>query len=152
MLTAQNRSKFVAVAALVVAVLALVSLAITDAQEMATPAASPQASPMASPVAVGQPQTAVSIEAFDIGYSVNEFTIPANTDATVTVQNTGALPHTFYINDHNNPNVQNLDVDVDIDPGQSGMTTINAPAGDYYYYCRVPGHEEAGMHGIMHVQ
>jgi nitrite reductase (NO-forming) len=151
MLTSLNRRKFIASMAFIGTSAVPISLAITRAQETPTPMASPGASPVASPMA--SPVTALTIDAFDIGYSVTEFTIPANTDATVTIRNTGVMPHTFYVNEHNQfPNVPNLDIDVDIDPGQTGMTTINAPAGDYYYWCAVPGHEAAGMHGVMHVQ
>jgi len=72
---------------------------------------------------------------------------------TITLNNTGAVVHNFSVTDHNqNPNVPNLGIDVDVDPGQSGTATVNAPAGDYYFFCDVPGHEEAGMFGTMHVQ
>lgn len=156
MLTAQNRPKFVAIVALVITSIALISLTIANAQETPTPSASPMASPvaspMASPVAGGQPQTAVTVELVDIAFNPNEFTIPANTDVTITLQNSGVTPHTFTVTDHNNPNVQNLGIDVEVQPGETGTATVNAPAGDYYFYCKIPGHEEAGMHGIMHVQ
>ena len=152
MRTIQNRREFLAAVALVGASAVPVSLAVTNAQDTATPAASPVASPQASPMAGGGgAQTAVTVELIDIAFDPNEFTIAANTDVMVTLPNTGMMPHTFNINEHNNPNVPNLGVDVDVDPGDTGMATINAPAGDYYFWCDVPRHEEAGMHGIMHV-
>ena len=52
----------------------------------------------------------------------------------------------------NRDNVKNLNISVDVAPGQTQTVTINAPAGDYYFFCNVPGHEEAGMHGMMHVK
>jgi len=152
MLTAQNRPKFAAVAALVFASFALVSLAIANAQQTPTPSASPSASPMASPVAGGQPPTAVTVTMVDIAFQPNDFTIAANTDVTVTLQNTGATLHNFSVTDHNQfPNVPNLGIDVDVQPGQTGTATVNAPPGDYYFFCDVPGHEQAGMFGTMHV-
>jgi uncharacterized cupredoxin-like copper-binding protein len=153
MQTSQNRRKFLAAVALLGTSAVPVSLAITRAQETPSPAASPVASPMASPVAGGQPQTAATLELVDIAFNPNEITVAANTDVTVTLQNTGILPHTFTVTDHNQfPNVQNLGVDVEVQPGDSGTATVNAPAADYYFYCKIPGHEEAGMHGVMHVQ
>jgi uncharacterized cupredoxin-like copper-binding protein len=88
----------------------------------------------------------------DIAFQPNELTIPANTDVTLTIQNTGASQHNFVINDHNNDGKQNLNIKVEVSPGQSGTVTINAPAGDYYFWCDVPGHEAAGMYGTLHVQ
>jgi uncharacterized cupredoxin-like copper-binding protein len=88
----------------------------------------------------------------DIAFKPSEFTIPANQDVTVTLKNTGATMHNFSITDHNNPNVKNLNISVNVNPGETKTVTINAPAGDYYYFCDVPGHEAAGMHGVMHVK
>jgi uncharacterized cupredoxin-like copper-binding protein len=152
MLTVQNRPKFVAVIALAFTSIALISLAIADAQETPTPSASPMASPQASPVAGGQPQTAVTVTMVDIAFEPNEFTVAANTDVTITLTNAGAALHTFVVSDHNNEGKPNLGIKVEVQPGQTGTTTVNAPPGDYYFYCDVPGHEQAGMFGTMHVQ
>lgn len=123
-----------------------------------TPAAG--ASPMTgSPMAGGSPaassgqsSNAVTVTMKDIAFEPTEFTIPANTDVTVTILNQGVSMHSFVVNDRNNPNVKNLGINVEVQPGATGSVTINAPAGDYYYYCSVPGHEPAGMYGTMHVQ
>jgi len=88
----------------------------------------------------------------DIAFKPTEFTIPANTDVTVTLKNSGASMHNFSITDHNNSGVKNLNISVNVNPGETKTVTINAPAGDYYYFCDVPGHEAAGMHGTMHVK
>jgi uncharacterized cupredoxin-like copper-binding protein len=117
---------------------------------MGTPEATPGASPEACPPSGGA--TTVKVDLVDIAFNPNEITIPANTDVTINLMNTGAAAHNFSITDHNNPNVPNLGISVDVAPGQSGTATVNAPPGDYYFFCNVPGHEQAGMHGIMHVQ
>jgi uncharacterized cupredoxin-like copper-binding protein len=128
----------------------------------ASPMASPASSPAAAPTMASSPASGtataengcggVTVEAVDIAFKPTEFTIPANQNVTVTLKNDGAAMHNFSITDHNNPNVKNLNISVDLQPGETTTVTINAPAGDYYYYCNVPGHEEAGMHGMMHVK
>jgi nitrite reductase (NO-forming) len=166
----------------VIAVLALAALlfagvAAAQSNSSSTPpagsaaCASPMASPASSPMA-GMTETATmaasspaagtataengcggtTVEMVDIAFQPTEFTIPANQDVTVTLHNSGAALHNFSVTDHNNPNVKNLNISVDVNPGETKTVTINAPAGDYYFYCNVPGHEAAGMHGTMHVK
>jgi uncharacterized cupredoxin-like copper-binding protein len=107
-----------------------------------TPEASPGASPAASPVAGGN---AATVHAVDLAFEPKEFSIPANTDVTVTIENMGALQHDFVIDD--------LDVKSDlIDGGNSTTVTINADAGMYEFYCSVPGHMQAGMVGTLTVE
>jgi Cu-Zn family superoxide dismutase len=91
-----------------------------------------------------QARTEITVESVDIDFNPNEFTIPANTDVTVHLPNTGAALHNF--------SVEELGIDVDIAPGEEQTITINAPAGTYEYYCDVPGHREAGMVGTMTVE
>lgn len=119
------------------------------ASPMASPAASPVASPEASPAAcapsAGVSPTGVTIELVDIAFKPNAITIPANTDVTVTLKNTGALPHDF--------NIDALNVhSAVIQPGQTGTVTIKAAPGQYQYYCNQPGHKAAGMVGTLTVQ
>ena len=78
---------------------------------------------------------------YDIYFEPKEVTIPANTDVTVVLPNDGVTPHNFSIDE--------LGIDVDIAPGETKETVINAPAGEYEYYCNVPGHKEAGMVGTL---
>lgn len=89
---------------------------------------------------------------FDIYFGANLITIPSNTDVKIVLDNLGAATHSFVINDHNNKDVKNLDIKVTVDPGETGETTINAPAGTYYFWCDIPGHEQAGMWGILKVE
>ena len=85
----------------------------------------------------------VQVVSHDIFFEPNEITIPANTDVTVSLPNEGAAPHNFSIDE--------LGISVDIEPGATEETVINAPAGTYEYYCNVPGHKEAGMVGTLTV-
>jgi plastocyanin len=102
---------------------------------VASPGASPEASPAGSPV----------IHTVDIAYEPKEFTIPANTDVTVTIENHGKLQHDFAVDE--------FDLVSDLlDAGASTTVVINAPAGTYEYHCTVAGHKEAGMVGTLTVQ
>jgi plastocyanin len=124
---------------------------------LASPAALPPGTPvpaaagtpvLASPVA-GQGPTLVLV---DFAFRPNEFAIPANTPVTVTLRNTAVLTHNFSITDHNNPDVPDLHISVDVAPGQTGHATIDAPPGTYYFFCDIPGHEQAGMFGHLTVK
>ncbi len=118
----------------------------TPAAEAATPVPTQAAAPGND--AQGQP----AIELVDIAFQPTELTIAAGQDVTVTLTNNGATMHNFSITDHNNSGVENLNISVELAPGQTQTVTVNAPAGDYYFFCSVPGHEAAGMHGTMHVK
>ncbi|MEA2531165.1 MAG: cytochrome c oxidase subunit, partial [Thermomicrobiales bacterium] len=125
---------------------ATVEASATAAAASATAAAQAAAQPTQPPAQGGetQPPTAITINMGDIFFDPPEFTIPANTDVTVTVVNVGAALHAFSIdalNVHSG----------DVQPGASATVTINAPAGDYEFYCPVPGHKAAGMVGTLHV-
>ncbi|HEY7032814.1 MAG TPA: cupredoxin domain-containing protein [Thermomicrobiales bacterium] len=115
------------------------------------PAASPAAaspvaaaSPAASPAAGGV-TAAQTIDLVDIKFQPNALTIPANTEVTINLVNKGVTAHTF--------DIDALNIHTgDIAPGSSTSVTINAPAGNYEYYCAIPGHKQAGMTGTLTVQ
>jgi plastocyanin len=87
---------------------------------------------------------AVTVESYDIYFEPSELSIPADTDVTVSLPNVGVTLHNFSIDE--------LGISVDIPPGATEETVINAPAGTYEYYCNVPGHKPAGMVGTLTVQ
>ncbi len=80
----------------------------------------------------------------DIFFEPESLTIPADSDVTVALPNEGVTLHNFSIDE--------LSIDVDIDPGAAAEAVINAPAGTYEYYCNVPGHKAAGMVGTLTVE
>ena len=93
----------------------------------------------------GEDSTApIVIELQDIRFVPPDLSVPANKPTTVTLENTGAAPHNFSIDE--------LGIDEDLDPGESKEVEINAAAGQYKYYCNVPGHEAAGMVGTLTVE
>jgi len=126
-------------------------LLIADETVVDVAAATPE-SAGATPAAGGGEQAAagegaseaVVVESYDIYFEPDELTIPADTDVTVRLPNEGVTPHNFSIDE--------LGIDVDIAPGATEETVINAPRGEYEFYCNVPGHKEAGMDGTLAVQ
>ncbi|MGC4107906.1 MAG: PQQ-binding-like beta-propeller repeat protein [Thermomicrobiales bacterium] len=89
--------------------------------------------------------TAVTVEAFDLGFRPGEVTIAANTDVSITLKNTGVLQHDFVID---NPKVDSGMVD----GGTEKTFTVNLPAGEYRFYCSVEGHAASGMVGKLIAQ
>lgn len=112
-------------------------------------ASTTKGAPAGTPVADA---TCVEVGMFDIYFGANYITIPADTDVTFHLVNNGAAQHDFSVTDHNNKNVKNLNIAQTVDPGKSTDVTINAPEGTYYFYCNIPGHEEAGMWGYLKVE
>jgi plastocyanin len=125
-------------------------LLIADETVVDAAAATPE-SAGATPAAGGEEQAAgqgageaFEVESYDIYFEPDELSIPADTDVTVRLPNAGAAQHNFSIDE--------LGISVDIAPGATEETVINAPAGEYEYYCNVPGHKQAGMEGTLTVQ
>lgn len=121
-------------------------IAAQEASPTASPSASPAASPSASPVAGGNE---VEIGAYDIYFDPKEVTIKADTEVTIKVPNHGVTQHTFIIDDHKNDNLPFDPIKLTIDPGKTEEAKLKAPAGKYYFYCDIPGHEAAGMWGYI---
>ncbi|MFN8662234.1 MAG: cupredoxin domain-containing protein [Thermomicrobiales bacterium] len=122
-----------------------------EAQESsptASPSASPKASPSASPVAGNE----VEIGAYDIYFDPKEVTVKADTEITIKVKNHGVTQHTFLIDDHKNENLPFDPIKLVIDPDKTEETKFKAPAGKYYFWCDIPGHEAAGMWGYITVK
>jgi plastocyanin len=107
----------------------------------ATPVGSPEASPVGD--GAGLP-TSVEIDMVDVAFEPTELRIPANTDVTITAVNKGALPHTFTITDVADTG--------EVAGGSSAEVTVNLPAGEYEYFCAIPGHKEGGMVGKLIVE
>ena len=82
-----------------------------------------------------------TVESHDIFFTPTEIEIPSDTEVTILLPNLGAAPHNFSIDE--------LDISVDIAPGETKEVTITAPEGEYEYYCNIPGHKEAGMVGTL---
>jgi len=125
----------------------LVALKLGGTATIATPQASPAASPAsgASPAAGTGGKTSFDVHTIDINFDPKEITIPANTDVTITVTNKGVLQHDFMVDELKLASKL-------LNSGESDTLSVNAAAGEYEYYCSVPGHREAGMVGKLIVK
>jgi plastocyanin/quercetin dioxygenase-like cupin family protein len=84
----------------------------------------------------------IEISAIDVAFEETEIEAPADTDFTITVTNNGVAVHGFVI--------EGTDYQTDyLESGESETITVNLPAGEYTFYCPVPGHREAGMEGTL---
>ena len=112
--------------------------------DMATP---PDVSAQASGGADGggEAATSVDVTTVDLKFEPNTFTIAADTDVTINLTNKGALQHDFHM-DSPKPITSDL-----MNGGDSTTVTLNLPAGEYDFWCSVPGHKEAGMTGKITV-
>jgi nitrite reductase (NO-forming) len=100
----------------------------------------------AAPAEQATPEgNAVSIEMVDLAFQPNTFTIMADTATAITFTNNGQLPHNFTCDPLN---VKTKDLNA----GESETISIMAAAGEYDFYCSIPGHKDAGMVGVLTVE
>ena len=88
---------------------------------------------------------AITIKALDIKYDTTTLSAKVGETLTVTLENDGALEHSFVIDE--------LNVKIEhVQPGQKGSATFTLSSpGTYTYYCDVPGHRQAKMAGTLTV-
>ncbi|HWV23529.1 MAG TPA: cupredoxin domain-containing protein, partial [Thermomicrobiales bacterium] len=91
---------------------------------------------------VAQEGDEIVIEAFDLGFAPNAVIIPANTDVTITLKNTGVLAHDLVSHEGG------FKIDL-TDGGDQTSMTVNLAPGTYDFLCSVEGHAAAGMTGTI---
>lgn len=97
------------------------------------------------PAATPQPPLTVTLKAGDIMFDNTAITAKLGQPITLTLENTGALAHSFVI-DALSIKIEN------VQPGQTSSVTFTpAAAGTYDFYCDIAGHKEAGMKGKLTV-
>ena len=76
----------------------------------------------------------------------DSFTVKAGQTVCVELTNMGVLIHDFVIRDGEETRVE-------LSGGKQGLARFTAPPvpGEYEFACIVPGHQEAGMKGVMRV-
>lgn len=93
----------------------------------------------------GEAVTSVTIEGTDsLAYEPSSLNVAAGEEITVTMNCGPSVEHDFIIR-----NFEGEREIVACDPGGSGTGTFTVAAGDYEFYCSVPGHEAAGMVGTI---
>ncbi|MDQ3780088.1 MAG: cupredoxin domain-containing protein, partial [Chloroflexota bacterium] len=142
---------------------ACLSVACPERVELPATLTNPASRPVASDATPGgaaeggqaaPPAKPVTITGFDIGWTYNgQSTRPGKPIAvtvapgtTIWLPNEGASLHNFA--------VDALNIDVDMPAGETVQAQIpaDAAAGEYEFYCNVPGHKQAGMAGTLRVR
>ncbi|MFI5254521.1 MAG: multicopper oxidase domain-containing protein [Candidatus Limnocylindrales bacterium] len=106
----------------------------------ASGSASASATPAGSP---GPSLGTLELEAFDIGFKPNMFTVDTAGTYTVHFKNTGQIAHDFTPDGGAGTTVQ---------PGQDATIVVNVPTAGLNFKCSVPGHAAAGMTGMIMVK
>jgi plastocyanin len=83
----------------------------------------------------------------DLAYTTTEASTEAG-EVTVDFKNPQGLSHDVAIEDSKGETVGKTEV---IGEGETSET-VNLKAGEYTFYCSVPGHREAGMEGTLTVK
>jgi uncharacterized cupredoxin-like copper-binding protein len=88
------------------------------------------------------------VEMDEMSFDPNSISAGTGESVTLNFENVGAVLHDFTIDDFNGERVH-----VEVQPGDSDSITLTMPdsAGEWYFYCSVPGHREAGMDGTLTV-
>lgn len=79
-----------------------------------------------------------------LAFTQTALSAPAG-EVTLTLTNAGAVPHNIAVKGQD-------PVSEIVQDGGTSDITVALPAGDYEYYCAVPGHEAAGMKGTLTVE
>lgn len=90
----------------------------------------------------------------------DRFEVPADAEVTLNLTNVGALEHDFVLLEQGTEVTTPVDeseieddalFDQDIEPGDTGTFTFQAPAepGEYRVICAIPGHLEQGMEATL---
>ena len=96
--------------------------------------------PVAPPTTVEE--GAIGVRAFNFGY--NPAALNATVGETVNLSVSSDGTHTFTIDA--------LGVDQRLSRGSNKVTFTPDKAGDFEYYCTIPGHKERGMTGQLNVK
>lgn len=93
------------------------------------------------------PASAVKLSISAEGFSPNEFTVDSGDLVTISITSLDKT-HVFKFDDESLKAVA-----VGVGGGETRAITFNAPsAGDYTFFCDVPGHRGRGETGVMHVK
>lgn len=91
---------------------------------------------------------AVDLSATDYKFSPSDPSVKAG-EVSFKMTNDGQTTHSLEIEDVNG---QDVEIEGDVSPGQSGTLTANLKPGTYEFYCPVDNHREMGMTGEITVK
>jgi uncharacterized cupredoxin-like copper-binding protein/YHS domain-containing protein len=112
----------------------------------------------------GQSPTAIRVDAQEFSFTPAQIEVVAGQPVTITFKNTGTLEHDWSIMeipveimsaaDTSQHSMAGMTMDPQLHTsamnGQSGTLTFTpTKPGTYEFFCTVPGHKEAGMHGTL---
>lgn len=89
----------------------------------------------------GDPTPTVRVATTEMRFTPARVVAEAHEDLRIVVDNRGDVDHTFSINE--------LDIEVKLNPGERREVTVNAAAASYAYTCRILDHEGLGMVGQL---
>jgi plastocyanin len=91
----------------------------------------------------------ITVEARDVEFNYKTIDAPPG-ELTVDLVEKGSLDHTFVVEDQDGKEVGEK---LAVDPGsESDSGTFDLQAGDYTYFCDIPGHRGQGMEGTLVVK
>lgn len=86
---------------------------------------------------------AITVVATEYAFDPPDVSIEADTATTIALDNQGIIEHDWTIDE--------LDVHIVTNAGETAEATLTAAAGTYEVYCSVPGHRDQGMEGVVTV-
>ncbi len=104
-----------------------------------------------------EPTSELAIGAVDFAFEPDTATVVADTEATVTLNNEGALEHNWTVLEAGVTISSEADYDPatvvaatdDVAGGESTTTSLTLPAGTYQVICTIAGHFDSGMAGTL---
>lgn len=83
----------------------------------------------------------LTVVATEFAFDPADISLAADEDVELTLENAGVVEHDITIDE--------LDLVVYADASETVTETVNIPAGDYEFYCSIPGHQASGMEGTL---
>ncbi len=94
------------------------------------------------------PSSAIKLDVSAAGFSPSEFTVKAGAPITITLSSTDEWSHSLIFGDSKLESAS-----IGVSAGETRAISFNAPsAGEYNFYCGVPGHANRGEVGKMIVE
>jgi uncharacterized cupredoxin-like copper-binding protein len=90
-----------------------------------------------------EPGGSITLVTKEFFFDPDTVTAQAGTTEIIIDNSGGMVEHDF--------NLDELDIEIYADPGDTVSEVVNLQTGTYDFYCSIPGHREAGMEGTLTV-